>query len=196
MCHAETLFLIDDQKSKVFVNDIFCQKPMGSDDNVNCAFSQFFHRLPVFFRRSQTGKHPHFDAVITHSLDKRIVMLARKNRRRHKNSHLLTIHNGFECRTDRDFRLSISDIPADQAVHCLDTFHVFFRIFDRVQLILRLLIRKDLFKFALPNRIFFKCVSLLRLSFCIQIDQFLRDLLDGPFDTRFRLLPLRRIEFV
>ena len=196
MSHAKTLFLIDDQKSEILVDNIFCQKPVCPDDNVDRAFPQFLHRLLIFFWCPQTGKHPHLDAVIAHSLHKGVVMLAGKDRRRHKDGHLLAIQNSLKGGADRNLRLSIADISADQAIHCLDTFHVFFRIFDRAQLVFRLLVWKHFFKFTLPYRIFFKCVPLLCLPFCIQIDKFLRDLLDGTFDTGFRLFPLRRIQFI
>lgn len=90
-----------------------------------CPFSD----LPAFFllaRRAETRQHIDPDREILHSLHKGIVMLLRQNCGRHQIHNLLPLLNRLKCRPERDLRLAISNVAADQAVHDAAAFHIFF----------------------------------------------------------------------
>ena len=123
-------------------------------------------------------------------------MLLRKDRGRHQINHLLSILHRLERCADRDFRLSVADIPADQAVHDLFALHVLFGRLDRELLILRLLKREHFLKFPLPHGIRAVDKSFLFLSRGIKFYQISRDLFYGSTDFGLGTVPLLRAKLV
>jgi hypothetical protein len=59
--------------------------------------------------------YPH--GVPSKTVEKCVVVLRRKNRRRHKNGDLLSVHHRLERRAYRYFRFSKTNVAADQPVH-------------------------------------------------------------------------------
>ena len=98
-------------------------------------------------------------------------MLLCKDCCRNQIDHLFTLLYCFECRTDRNFCFSESDIATDQTVHDLVTFHIFFHSLDRHHLVFCLFKREHLFKFPLPDSIFSIDITILFLSRRIQLHQ-------------------------
>ncbi len=49
---------------------------------------------------------------------------------RDQHRHLAIMLHGFECRAHGHFRLSISDVSTDQAIHGLRRFHVAADVLD------------------------------------------------------------------
>ena len=110
-------------------------------------------------------------------------MLLRQNRCRYQVGDLLSILHGLECGTDGNLRLSIADIPADESVHDFVRLHVLLGVLNRLQLILCLLKWKQFLEFMLPFVVRRERVTLLILADRVQVDQFLRDLLDRRLHT-------------
>ena len=77
-------------------------------------------------------------------------MLLRQDGGRNQIHHLLFILNRFEGGAQGDLCLSIAHVTADQTIHDLPAFHITLGGIDGIQLVLRLLIGKHLFKLLLP----------------------------------------------
>ena len=181
--HAEALFLVDDQKTKAVKLHILRQKPVRPDDNVTHALLQIPDCLRLLGLRAEAAEQPDIDRIILHPLCEGIVVLLRQNGCRHQVGDLFSILHGLECGTDGNLRLAVADIPADESVHDLVRLHVLLGVLNRLQLILCLLKWKQLLEFMLPFVVRRERVTLLILADRVQIDQFLRDLLDRRLHT-------------
>ena len=78
-------------------------------------------------------------------------MLLGQDSSRHQIYHLFALLNSFKRCPERDLSLSKSHIPTDQAVHNLAALHIRLRRLNCFQLIFRFFVRKQLFKFFLPD---------------------------------------------
>ena len=94
-------------------------------------------------------------------------MLLRQNGGRNKISHLLVFLHGLERSSYCNLRLSKAHISADKPVHYAGAFHIGLGILDGTDLILRLLVGKELFKLRLPYGIFPVDISRYLLPFRI-----------------------------
>ena len=77
MSDAETLLLIDDQKSQILELHIRRQYSMGSDDDIHHTLFQILYRLFDLRRRAETAHQGNIYREILHSLHKSVVMLLR-----------------------------------------------------------------------------------------------------------------------
>ena len=75
MLHTESLFLVDDKKSKIFEFDAVLQQTVSSDDTINLTRLQAIYHFLRFGIREKTRKHFNFDGVASKSLGKCIAVL-------------------------------------------------------------------------------------------------------------------------
>ena len=123
-------------------------------------------------------------------------MLLSQNGSRHQINYLLVILNSFKCRTDGNLRLSVSHIPADQAVHDLGAFHILLGCFYGIQLIFCLFKRKHLFKFFLPYSVWLILISGMLLPCRIEAHQIFGNILYRAPNTGFGFIPLLASQLV
>ena len=194
--NTKALFLIDDQQSQIFKLHIFGQHPMGADQDIHQTFFQILDRLFLLTGGTEPAQKVHAHRKILHPLYKCIVMLLCKDRGRNQINHLFSLLDRLKCHTDRNLRLPIAHISADQPIHDLRALHILLCRLDRLQLILRLFKWKHLFKFPLPYRIRSIAESGFLLSGCIQCHQIFCDILYSSADLRLGLLPFLSAEFV
>ena len=190
MSHAEPLLLIDDQKPKILKLHILRQDSVCADNNIHIPLFQSFYRLLHLSRFPETRHHVHPHWKILHSLDKGIVDLLCEDRCRNQIDHLLFFLHGFKCCPERDLRLSVAHIPADQAVHDFLALHIPLRIVDGGELVVRLIVGEHLLKFLLPHRIRSILEALRVLTRRVELHELLRDLPDRRADLCLRLCPL------
>ena len=126
---------------------------MCSHNNIHLSFFQITDGLLLLCCRAETAQQIHPDREILHSLGKRIINLLGKNGCRRKVCHLFILLHCFESCTDRNLRLSVTDIPADQPVHNLMTLHIPLGCINGKHLIFGLFKREQFFKLSLPYRI-------------------------------------------
>ena len=110
VCHAEALFLVDNQQPQILEFHIFRQYPVGTDHNVHQALLQIRHGLPDLPRSAEPGQQFHPHREVFHSLGKGIVMLLSQDGGGHQIYHLLALLYGLECRPDGNLRLAIPHI--------------------------------------------------------------------------------------
>ncbi|OQA16872.1 MAG: hypothetical protein BWY61_02178 [Firmicutes bacterium ADurb.Bin354] len=138
---------------------------MRSDHDIDKTARQIAQRLLLFRTRSESRHQIDPYRIILHSLYKCIVMLLREYRGWHEKRDLFPILHSLKCSSYSDFRLPVSDISADKAIHYLSALHVCLYGRYRIQLIIRFVERKHLFKFFLPFCIrteFMSCSALSR----------------------------------
>jgi len=160
-----------------------------TDHNVHLAAFELLDRLFLLARCAKTRHHFHIDRIITETLPDRIVVLLCQDRGRHQEGYLLVVVDCFEGSTDRNLRLTVTDIATDQAIHNLATLHIALGGSDRIELIRRLLIRKHLLELSLPDSVRAEPVTGLLLPLRIKLDEFSGDLLYGSADSRLCLFP-------
>ena len=187
---AEALLLVHDQQTQIFKLYILRQKTVRSDDYVHDPSLQVVDRFFLLFCSSEARQDLYIDRETVHSLGKGVVMLLGQDRCGHKNRHLHALLHGLKGRADRNFRLSVADIAADQAVHDLAALHIPLCVFDRSQLIFRLLIREHFLQFPLPDSVFSVDMAFFRLAFCIQFDEVVRDQFHRFSDFSAGIIPL------
>ena len=188
--NTEPLFFIDDQEPQIFEFQVFTQYPMCSDNDIYQSLFRILDRLFLLCRCTESAHQVNPHRELFHTLYECPVMLLCKNRCRNQIDYLLTLLYSFECRTDCNLRLTKSNIPTDQTIHDLMTFHIFFYSLDRHHLIFRLFKRKHLFKFSLPYCIFSVDITILLLSCRIQLHQISCNLFYGTAHPGLGPIPL------
>ena len=122
---------------------------MSPDQNIHQTFFQILDCLFLLAGGTEPAQKIHAHRKILHPLYKCIVMLLCKDRGRNQINHLFSLLDRLKCHTDRNLRLPIAHISADQPIHDLRALHILLCRLDRLQLILRLFKWKHLFKFCL-----------------------------------------------
>ena len=189
MSHAETLFLINDQKSQILKLNIRRKDPVGPDDNIHLPLAQILHRFLLLRRRAEAGHQINPYRKVLQSLGKGIIVLLGQDGGRHQKRHLLPVLDSLKRRPYSYFCLSIAHIPANQTIHNTVAFHILFRSRNGGKLIIRFLKGKAFFKLLLPYRIFGKRIAFLLLPYGIKLHQILRHLIHGTAHPGFGTVP-------
>ena len=189
MDNAETLFLVNDQKTQVFKFHILGKHPVGTDHNIHLSFFQITDGFLLLGRRAEAAEQIHPHRKLFHSLDKGIIYLLGQDSGGHKIYHLAAFLDFLKGGPKGHLRLSIAHISADKAVHDLRAFHIPLCILNSRKLILCLLIRKHFLELLLPYRIRTADVAFFFLADSVQLHQLLCDILDSTPDFCFRLFP-------
>jgi hypothetical protein len=114
---AEMLLLVDDDETEILELDRLAEQRVGADDDIDCALGDAFLRP----RELGGGDHARgladLDGQAAKRSEKSSEMLAREQRRRHHDRHLLAVHRGDEGGAQRHFGFAEADVAADQPVH-------------------------------------------------------------------------------
>ena len=135
MQNAETLFLIDNDESQVFEDDVAGNKAMRANDNIHAALAQKLQDLALLALRAKAAQHFDSHRIIEHSLPERFEMLLCEHSRRREHRDLPSVHDRFERGTDRYFRFTKTDVATNQTVHGSRAFHVVLGLDDGFELI-------------------------------------------------------------
>ena len=103
---------------------------------------------------------------------------------RDQHRHLAVMLHGFEGRAHGHFRLSVSDVSADQPVHGFGRLHVAADVLDGPELIGCFFVLKGRFEFVIQSRHCAIRIPFHQLAVCIEVDQFLGHLLNIFFHPR------------
>ncbi len=190
MLHTEALFLINDQKPKVFELQVISQNPVSADHNVHQSPLRILHGLLLLCGSPETAHQIYTHREILHPLQKRVVVLLRQDGRWHQIDHLLILLHRLERRPDGNLCFPVSYVPADQTVHNLSALHIPLHSLDGKKLILRLLKGKHFLEFLLPDRILPVYIAFLLLSCGVELHQILRNLFYRSPDPCLRFVPL------
>ena len=163
---------------------------MGADDNVHQALLEVRDGLRLLRLGAEPREHVHPAREVQKSCGKCIVMLLCEDGGRHQNGDLLAVENRLEGRPQRNLRLAVAHVAADQAIHDAVALHVFLGVRNGPQLVVGLLKGEELLELLLPQLVLGKCIPLLALSRGIEPDQLLRYVVHVLANAGLRLGPL------
>ena len=121
-------------------------------------------------------------------------MLQREDRGGHQHQHLLALARGLERRPQRDLRLAVADVSADEAVHRPRRLHVGLDELDRLALVGSLAEGETLLELPLPLAVGRERVPPPASPLRVQAQQLARQLLRGAARARLHRLPARAPE--
>ena len=94
-------------------------------------------------------------------------MLSCKYRSRRKQHRLFRVENGFEHRSERNFRLAEAHVANKQPVHNSSAFHIVFDIGNRFELVGSFLVFEIVLEFLLPHGVGTVFKSALLFALCV-----------------------------
>ena len=121
-------------------------------------------------------------------------MLLGKHRCRHQQRRLLPVENALHHGAQRDLRLAVAHVAAEQAVHRRFALHIRFDLLDGAELIVRFLKVERILKLALPRRIRRKGEAGTALPLGIERDKSLGKVLRRRFRLRLGTAPVGAAE--
>ena len=168
---------------------------MRSYNYVDVTARKTAERLLLLLWRAEAGYHIHVDREISHSAHRRLIMLERKDGRRHENCNLLARQNRLVRRAECDLGLTVANVTAKQSVHGDGTHHVLLYVAYRVCLTVGLVVVKRLLKASLHLVVGKECVAGLPHSLGVELDKLLCHLLDRALGSCSRLFPALAAHF-
>ena len=169
---------------------------MRTDHNIHKSLFQVLHSLLLFCTCSEPTKQVHSHRKILHPLHKGIIVLLRQNRGRNQINDLLSLLHRLEGSSDGNFRLAVSHITADQAIHNLAALHILLSSRNCSKLILRLLKGKHFLKFLLPDCVLSVLETIFLLTDGIKLHQILCHLSCCLPDLTLGFIPFLGSKFV
>ena len=116
---TKALFLVDDQKAQILKSDIFLQKTVGTDNDIDIAFFEPFKGFFLLFGGAETGQHLDRNRIIFQPLAESFVMLLGQDGGGHEDADLLAVQRRLERPPQCNLGFTIADISADQSIHRL-----------------------------------------------------------------------------
>ena len=193
---AEPLLLVDNREAEVFKVDVFADKPVGADDNVDEPPLQLRHNLLLLLRGAEAGEQLDRHRVVAHPGGDRLVMLPGEDGRRAEDCALFAVQHALKGRPERHLGLAETDVAAEQPLHRHRLFHILFNLPDAPQLVVGLLVLEMLLKVPLHLVVGREGVPFDRHPLGVEGNQFVRHLVDRLLDPLAGLLPLGRVEAV
>ena len=164
---------------------------MGADHDVDGARCDLLQNRLGFLRRLEPREQRHARRKRREPLGEIVVVLVRQQRGRNEHRHLAVVLHGFEGRPHGDLGFAVPHVAADEPVHRLARLHVVGDVFDGFQLIGRFLVFEGGFELVVHRAVVSIGVALDELAVGIEVDQFLRHLLDVLLHPRGRFGPAR-----
>ena len=97
---------------------------MGSDQNVHFPALSVLDRLLLLRGGAEAAQHFNADRKRSKAAAEGVVMLEGEDGGRRKDRHLFVLLRHFEGGAHGDFRLAVSHVAAQQAVHRLSAFKI------------------------------------------------------------------------
>ena len=187
---AEALLLVDDDQSEVLEADLAAEQSVGADDEVELALGEVGHDLLRLVLRLEAGERADGDGESRIAFGEGLEVLLDEQGRGDEHSDLLAVLDRLEGRADRDLRLPVADVAADEAVHRHGLLHVGLDLVDRRELIGGLDVVEGVLEFALPRGVGTVGVADGGLPGGVEADELPGDLLDRLAGLRLRRLPV------
>ena len=90
---------------------------MGTYDNVHLPIFKGLQYELLFMRRPEAAQYLYPYGIIGHTFGEGAEVLLGQDGGRHKHCHLFTTHHHLKGRPDGQLRLTVTHVPAYQAVH-------------------------------------------------------------------------------
>ena len=192
--HAEAVLLVDDEDAEVLEVHVLLHEPVGADDHVHLAALQPAHHLVLLLRGEEPAEHLHPCREGAQAFGETAVVLLREDGRGHQHRRLFPAHHRLERSPQRDLRLAVAHVAADEPVHRARDLHVLLHVVYRALLIGRLDERKGVLHLPLPRRVVAVREALGGLAPGVERQQVYREPLGGLPCPRYRARPLLTAE--
>src|SRR5208283_4437839 len=127
------------QQAKVLENDVLLKEPVRSDNDIDRAFFEPVKDHFLLGGRLESAEDTDVYRKSFEAFAKTLVVLFGQYGSWNQHGHLLSVHGGLERGAQSDFRFSVADVAADQAIHRALGCHVFQNVFDCLFLVRGLL---------------------------------------------------------
>ena len=196
MFHAEPVFLVNDEQAQVLELDVLLQEPVGPHYQIDSTLLQSLDGPRLLLLRTEPAQHLDPHRIVAKPLRKGLEVLLGEDGRRYEKGDLFVVDHGLEGGADGDLGLSETDVAADNAVHGFVLHQVVQDLTNDPLLPVRLLVFEALLH--LPEKLVVgrKGVPLSELALRVELDQFLRDVLDVLLDPALRVPPVAGAELV
>jgi hypothetical protein len=164
---------------------------MGADQDVHPPLAKALDRVPLLGGAAKARDVLDADRIVGKPLAERPIVLLGENRRWHEHQDLLAVGDTFERGPQRDLRLAVADVTADQPVHRSGRLHVGLDEFDRLPLVGCLGVGEASLKLALPVAVECERVPLAAATLDIERQQFAGQVLRGASGASLERLPAR-----
>ena len=157
---------------------------MGANDDINITRCQTF-ACKLLIPCTDHARHLRdLDRQALEALTKGAVVLARQQRGRHNNRHLLAIDGGCKGSAQCHFRLAKAHITANQAIHGTARGQIIQGGLNGVLLIFRLIIREACAEFVIEMVSWHKTRRFAQHAFSGNLDERMRNLANALFHPR------------
>ena len=194
MRDAEMLLFVHDNQAEILEFDIFAEKRMGADDDVDGALGEPVLHFGELGRGDEPRGLREIDRIAAQAFAESLEVLAREQRGRHHDRDLLAVHRGDEGGAQRDLGFTEAHIAADEPVHRPAGVEVGEHGGDRGVLVFGLLVGKAGAEFVVEAGGKCKPRRLVQLPLGGDLDQFAGDLADAVLHPRLARLPGRAAE--
>ncbi len=130
MAHAKALLFIDDDEAEVGKMNVLGEHAMGADEDIDLAILDLLDDFLLLLRGAEAGDHLDVHGEGSEAALEGFVMLKGEHRGRGEDGDLLAVIHRFVGGAHGYFRLAVTDVAAEQAVHGLRAFHVALDVFD------------------------------------------------------------------
>src|SRR3954470_17241963 len=186
---AEALLLVDDDQADVLAAQVAAEEPVRADEDVDRARVERGDRLALLLGRAEAADVLDREGVVLEALGERAEVLLGENRGRREDEDLLAVVGRLERGAQRDLRLAVADVAADEAVHRLRALHVALDLLDRLALVGRLLPREVRLELAQPVGVLGEGVAVAAAALGVEVEQLAGELLGGAAGARLHGLP-------
>src|SRR4051812_5248828 len=186
---AEALLLVDDDEPDVLAAQVAPEDAVRADQDVDAAVVERGDRLALLLRAAEAADVLDREGVVLETLGERAEVLLGEDRRRREDEHLLAVVGRLERRSERDLRLAVADIAADEAVHRLRALHVGLDLLDRLALVGGLLPGEGGLELSEPVGVLGERVAVAAAALGVEVEQLAGELLGGAARARLHRLP-------
>jgi hypothetical protein len=140
---AEAVLLVDHEQAEVAERDALLEQAMRADHDRRSVPSASPSRTRFAFAavwNRESASMPH--RIAGEARAERLLVLLAQDRGGHEHGHLLAVERGAERRAHRHLGLAVADVAAHDPIHRPLAPHVAERVFDRGELIGRLVVRE------------------------------------------------------
>src|SRR3954471_7346932 len=186
---AEALLLVDDDEPDVLAAQVAAEDAVRADEDVDPAVVERGDRLALLLRAAEAADVLDREGVVLQALGERAEVLLGEDRRRREDEHLLAVVRRLERGAERDLRLAVADIAADEAVHRLRALHVGLDLLDRLALVGGLLPREGGLELSEPVGVLGERVAVAAAALGVEVEQHAGERLGGAARARLHRLP-------
>src|SRR6267154_340472 len=169
---------------------------MRADDDVHFSGFKFGKNFLLFGSGAETAQHFYFGGEGGETALERFEVLECEAGGGGEDRNLFAIRDSFERRAHRDFRLTVTNIAAEQAIHGRFAFHVALDVRDGSVLVVGFFKFERVFKLALPVAVRRERKALRRLSRRIKFQELVGHVLERLANTGFARGPGGAAELV